>query len=220
MTLTERHPSIRILALSIVIGLATAMFLSAIVALCMWQSGAAWEMALDTGWRLGTLLALACPSGIAMATLIRYLAGVLPQNIEVRAQDEVVEVNVGEWQPTPSDWNGAVLDTLPAQEICNAATLIATLQYRDGVNPTRDLVCQEYGISQPVWNSARRVLQEMGLVQDRQWVELSWEDVQSRLDRLRVDGDTIWCPHKRGMHVLHVSNKYDAHTKSYVTTPP
>lgn len=217
MTLTDRHPSTRILALSILIGLATAVFISATVAGCMWGSGASWREALDTGWRLGVLLGLACPSGIAMGALIRYMAGVLPQN--VMSQDEVVEVNVGEWQPK-DNWRGTILDTLPANAICNAAAKMAALKYQDDTEPTRDLLEQQYGVSQPVWNSARRVLQEMDLVQGRRWVELPWDDVVSRLKRLRVDGDAIWCPHQRGMRILHVSKEYDPYTKSYVTTPP
>jgi len=204
MTLTERHPSVRLLALSILIGVAAAVFLSATVTFFMWQSGATWGAALDTGWRLGTLLALACPSAISAVALIRY-AGVLPQNEPIQSQPAVVD-----------DWEGTVLDTLPSETIRIAAKLMITLKYRQGIEPTRDLLSQRYKVSQPVWNSARRVLQEMDLVQDRQWAELAWADVAPRLGRLRVDRNAIWCPHKRGMGILHVSDTYDQEKKSYI----
>jgi len=208
--LTDKHPSLHLVAICVMAGIALAVFVSACVGASMLASGTPPAKVFEIVWPLAALLLLACPSGLSAGALVKYYSRVAAA---VLPQDERVAV------PAPAPQVVSPAPVAPGRDVVAATGILATLKYRDGVEPSRQLVCEQYEwVTQPLWNSARQVLVEMELVDGRAWAALEWSNVQQLLRRLRVEGDKIWCPHRRGMNVLTV----DVHSQSgsYIADRP
>jgi len=61
------------------------------------------------------------------------------------------------------------------------------------------------GVSQAIWNSARTVLKEMGIVDGDTWCER--EEIGEDMSRVHADDDKIWVPNNHGLRVIVVSDK-------------
>jgi len=208
----ERHPSVHIGILAIGIGIVAAIATSSTVALCQWFAGMPWGEVLDGWFRLTVLLLPTLPTMLATISLLKYYSEVvrvsLPQKpIEPGDPLPIVE-SIGERASLPS-------------QVVESALIQLTWYYRDHIEPTREIMCEEFSwINQQLWNSGRRICREMGLVDGKQWVRADWVRVKAISQRLVVDEDTIWVPDvgARSMHRVTINSTGD--NNSYIVEPP
>lgn len=180
------------------VGVCVAIVITSTVALAQWLAGAQLSAALDWALQLLLLLSTLGASLGALFALIYYTRRLLPQS--PLEQEEKIDY----YDPYPAqqvEEERQQPNTL-AEHIVANVTQQAFWHYNYNKNPSRRAMGQE-GVPQAIWNSARAVLCEAGILHGDKWSAQGL----AGLKRIYADGDKIWVPNDHGLRAIVVSEK-------------
>lgn len=189
------------------VGACTAVLATSVVALSQWLAGAQMSIVLSWSLQLLLLLGVLCSSLGALFALVYYTRRLMP--LEPPEKEDIVYVD-----PYPAQQAAEMEEQAStlAEQIVENAVQQAWWHYNYDKNPSRRAM-EEQGVPQAIWNSARAVLQEAGILHRDKWDPLAL----GRIERIHADGDKIWVPNDRGLRVLVVSDQLVGN--SYISPP-
>ena len=184
MPFKQRYPSIRVAWEGFLIGALAAPALAAAIGFFMWAGGANFVTALETAAKLAFFLLLVLGFGLPAAFVLKYHGRITyPETTTSRVEP-------------PTDARSPASPASLVSLIKNCAVEMARLK-ADGQEPTREFVtAQYYEYNQPIWNSARQLLQIAGVVNGKSWASLDLNKIENLIERVEIaDDNRVTVPH-------------------------
>lgn len=210
----NREPGVGKLAgAGTLVGLCASILITSIVALSQWLAGAQIGEVLNWSLQLLLLLSVLCSSLGALMALIYYTRRLMPLAPKEEVEDIYVDPHPAQQATKEEGQFEDRSDTLAEQVVANVYEQVVWYYDRDQ-NPSRRAM-EEKGVSQAIWNSARTVLREAGMLHEDVWIDRA--ETSKRLTRIHPEGNKIWVPNERGLKALVVGKLVG---NSYISTPP
>lgn len=217
----QRYPSVRVAWDGFLVGVLIAPALAAAIGFFMWMSGANFVFVLGIVAEMTFFLLLALGFGLPSFFVLRYYNRVTHVETTLPQTSQSTSPQSPELLGPNSEWANPDSLTGLIYLIKSCAIEMARLK-SDGQEPTREFVTSQYPeYNQPMWNSARLLLQIAGIVNGKSWLNLDLNKIRILMGRVDIEGnDRIVIPHiSSGGHLQyrHISTS-PGEKNSYIET--
>lgn len=191
----QRYPSVRVAWDGFLVGTLAAPAISAAIGFFMWAGGADFVFALEVAAKLTFFLLVAFGFGLPAIFVLKYYGRVT--RVETTLFRDPMSPGANQTGPfaaglEPPTGSPANLIHL----IKDCAIEMARLK-SEGQEPTREFMTRQFEqFNQPIWNSARQLLQTAGVINGKSWASLDLSKVRMLIGRIEItDDDKITIPH-------------------------